>query len=107
MAIDHRVLDFANVDDLGFAGAKDRLAGLESSTLFTGHLLGPLFEIHHLQRSGTIRQRDPDWLDFGALSGLMVAVAGPDEIWFSSAERRAGLMKLGVSPTPSIRQTSR
>lgn len=100
MELESRVLNFAAVDDLGFAGAKGRLEKLPSNLSFTSHQIGPLLELRHLQGSGTIPSARPWWLNVGGLDELMRAIAGDERQWFCRINRAMGMMKLDATPRP-------
>jgi hypothetical protein len=99
MGLDARALNFAAVDDLGFAGAKGRLGNLPPGLHFTGDLLGPLLELRHLQRSGTVASA-PTWLDPAALGDLWQALDGSQRVWYGAPERAHALMKLTAESQP-------
>ena len=99
MGLAARTLNFAAVDDLGFAGAKGRLDNLLPGLHFTGSLLGPLLELRHLQRSGTVTSA-PNWLDPATLGELWRALDGSQRVWYGAPERALGLMKLTTKSRP-------
>lgn len=94
MDVDHRILDFAAVDDLGFAGMKGRLDRLPANLCFTGHLLGPLMELRQLQSSGTLPISNPSWLDAGAMRNFCAALDTYQRQWFSPTDQAMGFLKL-------------
>lgn len=91
-----RSLSFPDLDNLGFAAARGRLADWSGVLDFTAEDLGPLLEYVLLGAAGALPKPDQaPWLSLGPLVNLYAALRRRDDRWVCPSTRHAGVFRTG------------